>query len=471
MKITDKYPEFDRFDYGDKVKILIGNLPYPEFFGIVRNVVKLKQNEYNVYLDVYDKNGKLHLQNKEVLFDYLTKINETKKEYFYESLMSHEQEDEGYWVDPAGGVHPPSEEGDDYDPAEMYAEKGKKISRAQKEYNKEVDNYKWYVVNKITKHVETGYEFKQDAIDQKNDMQFPDMFAVISKKDLTKHGFEIPNEKWKSLERGSKIKKYVNGKKLSSLELTIFTSSQKKTEYLEKLLKSPGFENVKYSKVKNQLGGDIFTMTNWQNETQIYSFGFEWSGIIRHHQLGEHGMKIAYANGKKIVDFTKLSIEELRADYPLKNAEWVWDNWTNKQKFSFVEDHFKNYDIKKIDLTVEKKYNQLFEDVTAELKKHINEGRYETGKGDESKKNYEIMVHDLRNMPSVSKINIKPYGVEIIPYSSESEAYVPPIKLTTFELISLTITSLKENKTDSYDDAVKSLIEGATEHLLRTNED
>ena len=78
----------------------------------------------------------------------------------------------------------------------------KKLSRAQKQYNKEVDAYNWYVVNKITKHVETGYENRQDAVDQKKDMHAPDLFVVLSKRQLVKEGIENPNEKWKSLNKG-----------------------------------------------------------------------------------------------------------------------------------------------------------------------------------------------------------------------------------------------------------------------------
>ena len=78
----------------------------------------------------------------------------------------------------------------------------KKLSRSQKSYNKDVDAYNWYVVNKITKHVETGYENKQDAVDQRKDMRFPDVYAVMSKRELQKQGIENPNEKWKALGHG-----------------------------------------------------------------------------------------------------------------------------------------------------------------------------------------------------------------------------------------------------------------------------
>jgi hypothetical protein len=75
--------------------------------------------------------------------------------------------------------------------------KGGKISRAKKQYNKDVDAYKWFVVNIKAQKTESGWEYKQDAIDALTDYDGDNNYKVVNEKTLIKMGIENPKEKWK----------------------------------------------------------------------------------------------------------------------------------------------------------------------------------------------------------------------------------------------------------------------------------
>jgi DNA repair protein RadC len=70
-------------------------------------------------------------------------------------------------------------------------------------YNSEVDAYNWYVVNLKTQKVESGFEYKSDAIDLLNDFDDKKQYKVVAKKTLKSMGIEIPNESWKYAKGGS----------------------------------------------------------------------------------------------------------------------------------------------------------------------------------------------------------------------------------------------------------------------------
>lgn len=70
-------------------------------------------------------------------------------------------------------------------------------------YNSEVDAYNWYVVNLKTQKVESGFEYKEDAIDLLNDYDDKKQYKVVAKKTLKSMGIEIPNESWKYAKGGS----------------------------------------------------------------------------------------------------------------------------------------------------------------------------------------------------------------------------------------------------------------------------
>jgi hypothetical protein len=64
-------------------------------------------------------------------------------------------------------------------------------------YNKDVDAYNFYVVNLDTKRAETGFEFKEDAVDLLNDYDDKKKYKVVSKRALKAMGIENPNESFK----------------------------------------------------------------------------------------------------------------------------------------------------------------------------------------------------------------------------------------------------------------------------------
>jgi len=64
-------------------------------------------------------------------------------------------------------------------------------------YNKDVDAYNFYVVNLETKRAETGFEFREDAVDVLNDYDDNKKYKVVSKRALKTMGIENPNESFK----------------------------------------------------------------------------------------------------------------------------------------------------------------------------------------------------------------------------------------------------------------------------------
>jgi hypothetical protein len=64
-------------------------------------------------------------------------------------------------------------------------------------YNRDVDAYNFYVVNLDTMKAETGFEFKEDAVDVLNDYDDKKKYKVVSKKALKSLGVENPNESFK----------------------------------------------------------------------------------------------------------------------------------------------------------------------------------------------------------------------------------------------------------------------------------
>lgn len=72
-------------------------------------------------------------------------------------------------------------------------------------YNKDVDAYNFYVVNLDTMRAETGFEFKEDAVDLLNDYDDKKKYKVFSKRALKSMGVENPNESFKYGNGGSLI--------------------------------------------------------------------------------------------------------------------------------------------------------------------------------------------------------------------------------------------------------------------------
>jgi len=87
---------------------------------------------------------------------------------------------------------------------EKFAKGGdvKKLTRAEKQYNKDVDLYKWFVVDIANKKAVSGWEFKSDAMDALADYNKDKNFTVVSEKLLDKMGVPNPKQEWKYADGG-----------------------------------------------------------------------------------------------------------------------------------------------------------------------------------------------------------------------------------------------------------------------------
>ena len=72
-----------------------------------------------------------------------------------------------------------------------------KLSRSQKEYNKDVDAYKWFVVDLLNKKAVSGWEFKNDAQEALSDYDGDKNYKVYSGRMLKTLGIENPKDTWK----------------------------------------------------------------------------------------------------------------------------------------------------------------------------------------------------------------------------------------------------------------------------------
>jgi hypothetical protein len=77
-----------------------------------------------------------------------------------------------------------------------------KISRSQKQYNKDVDAYKYFIVDLKNKKAISGWEYKQDAVDALSDYDGDTNFKVVAQVTLNKMGIENPKERFKKMSNG-----------------------------------------------------------------------------------------------------------------------------------------------------------------------------------------------------------------------------------------------------------------------------
>jgi hypothetical protein len=72
------------------------------------------------------------------------------------------------------------------------------------QYKKEVDAYKYFVVNIATKEIWGGFEYKGDA-EESRDFHNDKNWKVLHESTLKKLGIENPKEKWKKMEKGGGV--------------------------------------------------------------------------------------------------------------------------------------------------------------------------------------------------------------------------------------------------------------------------
>jgi hypothetical protein len=80
------------------------------------------------------------------------------------------------------------------------------ISRAQKRYNKEVDAYKWFIVDLANKRAVSGWEYQSDAKDALSDYDGDENFKIVAERTLASMGIENPKETFKMMKKGGNIK-------------------------------------------------------------------------------------------------------------------------------------------------------------------------------------------------------------------------------------------------------------------------
>jgi hypothetical protein len=159
--------------------------------------------------------------------------------------------------------------------------KGGGLSRSQKQYNKEVDAYKYFIVDLKNKKAISGWEFREDANEALSDYDGDKNYKVVAEVTLKSLGIENPKESFK--ETVSKMEK---GGEMSSLSMT-----KKVKEYL----KEKGIDKhttVKYSKEKGLLVIDnlptFYSADEIAREVTPYYWEYVSKSIAK---LGEHEMK------------------------------------------------------------------------------------------------------------------------------------------------------------------------------------
>jgi hypothetical protein len=83
-------------------------------------------------------------------------------------------------------------------PSDKTVNEGSKLSRSQKEYNKEVDKYKFFIVDLKKKKAVSGWEFQSDAKDALSDYDKDPNFKVVAARTLSSMGIENPKENFKN---------------------------------------------------------------------------------------------------------------------------------------------------------------------------------------------------------------------------------------------------------------------------------
>lgn len=146
-------------------------------------------------------------------------------------------------------------------------------------YNKDVDAYNFYVVNLDTMKAETGFEFKEDAVDVLNDYDDKKKYKVVSKKSLKSLGIENPNESFKYA-GGGNVKPFeykennstimINGTKADVKEMYL--------DYVNNFLSVSRFAEY-YNISERQANSIIESGRKYAKEDGYYAGGGEFSKI------------------------------------------------------------------------------------------------------------------------------------------------------------------------------------------------
>jgi hypothetical protein len=86
--------------------------------------------------------------------------------------------------------------------------KGGGLSRSQKQYNKEVDAYKYFIVDLKNKKAISGWEYRDDANEALSDYDGDKNYKVVAEVTLKSLGIENPKESFKKMAMGGEVMKH-----------------------------------------------------------------------------------------------------------------------------------------------------------------------------------------------------------------------------------------------------------------------
>lgn len=191
------------------------------------------------------------------------------------------------------------------------------LKNHQKQYNKEVDAYKWFVIELSTNKPISGFEFKGDAIDLLNDFEAK-THKVVAKSSLKKLGIADPSESWKHKDT-SKTKGY-----LGAVEMNL-------QQYLNQ--KDP-IKNVTVLLKPNDYKLGAFYKTSYESRQQIFitnpQFVKEFGGIEYVLKNGDSTLYTTDSDGNaKRASVFVIEKEKSSLGTPKKSVK---GNWTLADK-------------------------------------------------------------------------------------------------------------------------------------------
>jgi hypothetical protein len=223
-------------------------------------------------------------------------------------------------------------------------------------YNKDVDAYNFYVVNLDTMKAETGFEFKEDAVDVLNDYDDKKKYKVVSKKSLKTLGIENPNESFKYA-GGGNVKPFeykennstimINGTKADVKEMYLdyvnnFLSVSRFAEYYnisERQANSIIESGRKYAKEDGYYagGGEFMTDPTFGNfQNNVYADG----GVTQNYVSRRNLNTITIKKGNQKLTY-KIS-DVLNGAYKLESGAKLEDIAFYVPKRSIVKVQLKN---------------------------------------------------------------------------------------------------------------------------------
>ena len=355
-------------------------------------------------------------------------------------------------------------------------------------YNSEVDAYNWYVVNLDTKRAETGFEFKEDAVDLLNDYDDKKKYKVVSKRALKSMGVENPNESFKYEDGGDfQAGVYVKG---GSIKKEIAFKIQ--NDYIGYL--DLGFYNITLAD-DYVAYNSFFNLSDATKELFDYLKSDDGIAICKYNPKSNFSILKLYASGKKdyrgdneIIDKTvfKISakeIDNLRSIRRLENGGYfdgsipkVSTYMTNYAKGGTLQAHGievgdtfiktimggiqkvkdKNGKIVYINLSTGERDSQPplpfamggYTDLSKEKPEVINES--------ESEKEDSEILEAIQTLQSLLNDSSKKDNDEIVNNNSISKdgVEIPEIDIEKIKMIDLNITN---NKILSLEDTIRVL--------------